>query len=311
MKKLIFLLSAFLFSFSGFAGYYHPVEMADSSKPLSEFRQSKDSNILIVLDGKIIGHSKNIKSIDDFVNPDSIKSVNVYKEKDAFDKYGERAKEGVVEIFTNKYFEKQEKFFNSKLPDPVSDYEIIFDKVDIEATFPGGDLAWRRFLEQNVNGTVGTDNGAPVGIYTVYVQFLVDKEGHITDVKALTNIGYGMEEEVIRVIKKGPNWVPASQSGKTVKAYRKQPLTFQIEDDLITVRGKRGYTLMAGKDNPVAIQMGKAKDEDLEFTISNGSITRISEGNYNIRVDSPGRVILTVVNKRKKNESSRVSFEVI
>ncbi|SRR5258705_1778673 len=310
MKRLIFLFPALLVSFAGFARDYHPGEMADTTKPITQLRESKDSNILIVLDGKVIGNGKDIKSIDDFVKVDSIRSVNVLKGKVAIDKYGEKAKEGAVEIFTNKYFEKQEKFFNSKLPEPVSDYEMIFEKVDIEASFPGGDQVWIRYLEKTLDANTPTDRGAPIGIYTTLIQFVVDKDGNISDVKALTNLGYGMEEEVIRVIKKGPKWVPASQNGRAVKAYRKQPVTFQIEDDAITVRGKTGYILKAGEDNPVTIQIDKVKDKDLELTISNGSITRISDGNYNIRVDSPGRVILTIVNKNKKNETSRVSFEV-
>ena len=44
------------------------------------------------------------------------------------------------------------------------------------------------------------------GTYTVVVQFVVDKEGNVSDVKALTSHGYGMEDEAVRVIKKGPQW---------------------------------------------------------------------------------------------------------
>ena len=83
------------------------------------------------------------------------------------------------------------------------DENKIFDKVEIEASFPGGDSKWRQYLERNANGQVATDNGAPEGTYTTVVQFVVDKEGNISDVRALTNHGYGMEEEAIRVIKKG------------------------------------------------------------------------------------------------------------
>jgi len=110
----------------------------------------------------------------------------------------------------------------------VEDENKIFDKVEIEASFPGGDGKWRRYLEQNCNGQVATDGGAPEGTYTTIVQFIVDKEGNISDVKALTNHGYGMEGEAIRVIKKGPKWTPAVQNGNKVKAYRKQPITFQV-----------------------------------------------------------------------------------
>jgi protein TonB len=63
------------------------------------------------------------------------------------------------------------------------------------------------------------------------VQFIVDKEGNISDVKALTNQGYGMEDEAVRVIKKGPNWTPAQQNGRYVKAYRKQPITFVVSGE--------------------------------------------------------------------------------
>ncbi len=109
------------------------------------------------------------------------------------------------------------------------DENKIFDKVEIEASFPGGDSKWRQYLERNANGQVATDNGAPEGTYTTVVQFVVDKEGNISDVRALTNHGYGMEEEAIRVIKKGPKWSPAVQNGRQVKAYRKQPITFRVE----------------------------------------------------------------------------------
>lgn len=108
------------------------------------------------------------------------------------------------------------------------DENKIFDKVEIEASFPGGDAKWRQYLERNCNGSVATDNGAPEGTYTTMVQFVVDKEGNISDVKALTNHGYGMEQEAIRTIQKGPKWNPAIQNGRQVKAYRRQPITFQV-----------------------------------------------------------------------------------
>jgi protein TonB len=111
------------------------------------------------------------------------------------------------------------------------DENKIFEKVEIEAAFPGGDAAWRRFLEKNLQNFNPADNGAPAGSYTVYVQFVVDKEGNISDVRALTNKGYGMEEEAVKVIKKGPKWTPAIQNGRNVKAYRKQPITFQVQEE--------------------------------------------------------------------------------
>ena len=108
------------------------------------------------------------------------------------------------------------------------DENKIFEKVEIEASFKGGESAWRKYLERNLNANTPVDNGAPEGTYTVWIQFVVDKEGAISDVKGLTNKGYGMEEEAVKVIKKGPSWEPAVQNGRKVKAYRKQPITFIV-----------------------------------------------------------------------------------
>ena len=106
------------------------------------------------------------------------------------------------------------------------DENKIFEKVEIEAQFKGGDKAWTKYLQRNLNPNTPAENDAPEGTYTVWVQFVVNKEGVISDVKALTTKGYGMEEEAIKVIKKGPNWEPAIQNGRKVNAYRKQPITF-------------------------------------------------------------------------------------
>jgi len=111
------------------------------------------------------------------------------------------------------------------------DENKIFEKVEIEASFQGGESAWRKYLERNLNPSAPVDNGAPEGTYTVYIQFVVSKDGSISDVRSLTKHGYGMEEEAVRVIKKGPKWTPAIQNGRQVNAYRKQPITFQVQSE--------------------------------------------------------------------------------
>jgi protein TonB len=107
----------------------------------------------------------------------------------------------------------------------------VFEKVEIEASFKGGEQAWRKYLERTLNANTPVDNNAPEGTYTVWVQFIVSTDGSISDVKALSSHGYGMEEEAVKVIKKGPAWVPAVQNGRQVKAYRKQPITFVVTSE--------------------------------------------------------------------------------
>ncbi|MFI5185189.1 MAG: energy transducer TonB [Chitinophagales bacterium] len=186
----------------------------------------------------------------------------------------------------------------------------VFEKVDVEAAFPGGDIAWRKFLERNLRGAVASENGAPSGIYTVWVQFIVDREGKITEVKSLTDNGYGMEREVERIIKIGPQWQPASQNGRVVKAYRKQPVTFIIEDADLEVTPKNSNVLYIGLDNPVTVSCPKTKDKNLRVTISQGSISG-DEGNYIVRVTSIGRATIEVYNKNKKIGSFSLEVRVI
>lgn len=100
-----------------------------------------------------------------------------------------------------------------------------------EAKFPGEENSWRRFLERNLNPEVPVKNRAPEGMYTVIVSFVVNSNGQLADIKATTNFGYGMEQEVVRLLKKSPNWVPAFQFGRNVKAYRLQPVTFVVTKD--------------------------------------------------------------------------------
>ncbi len=100
--------------------------------------------------------------------------------------------------------------------------------VQVQAKFDGD---WRKFLERNLNPQVAIENNAPPGIYTVMIQFVVDTDGSISEIKVLDDPGYGLGEEAIRVIKKSKKWQPAIQDGRPAKAFRKQPITFQIADD--------------------------------------------------------------------------------
>jgi len=102
------------------------------------------------------------------------------------------------------------------------------ETVDIDAKFDGN---WKRFLESNLVAEVPVNNGAPAGRYSVVVKFVVDVDGSISNIQALTNHGYGLEEEAIRVIKKSKKWGPAYLNGSHVKAYKKQVIVFEVVED--------------------------------------------------------------------------------
>jgi len=120
-----------------------------------------------------------------------------------------------------------QKFDSSKIS---SEKLKTFTKVEIEAGYAGGEGAWRRFLQNNLNTDVPGANGAPKGKYTVVVRFIVAKDGTISDVVAETNHGYGMEQECVRAITKSGKWTPAIQNGRNVISYKRQTLTFVVSD---------------------------------------------------------------------------------
>jgi protein TonB len=103
----------------------------------------------------------------------------------------------------------------------------IFRKVEIDASFPGGTAAWLHYLIRNLRTPDEAISKEISG--KVVVQFIVDKEGNVSDVVAVSGPEQGgLREEAVRVIKKSGKWTPAIQNGRYVKAYRNQPVIFQI-----------------------------------------------------------------------------------
>ncbi|HNU88485.1 MAG TPA: energy transducer TonB [Ferruginibacter sp.] len=194
---------------------------------------------------------------------------------------------------------------------PAADsLNVRFEKVESEASFPGGLHGWRAYLITKLNPNIPVDNGAPSGKYTVIVQFVVSKDGAVSNIKALTDLGYGMEEEVVRIIERSGNWKPALQNGRPVNAYRKQPVTFVVEDDGFQITSKEPYTLFAGIDNEITVSAGKISNSNLTLTISKGNITPAADGRFIVKVHSPGRVLITIYNKKTEKQIGAASYEV-
>jgi protein TonB len=103
----------------------------------------------------------------------------------------------------------------------------IWPIVQVPAKYDGD---WIKFLTRNLNANVPVDNGAPAGRYNIVIQFVVDRDGNLSDIIAVTNYGFGMEQEAMRVLKKAKGWKPGIQNGREVKSYHKQPVTFVVEE---------------------------------------------------------------------------------
>jgi len=104
----------------------------------------------------------------------------------------------------------------------------IFISVQFESEYPGGAMVWQRFLNRNVRypeQAVEREIQGPV-----VVQFIVDKDGNVSDVIAVSGPDE-LRAEAVRVIKKSGKWTPAIQNGNKVKSYKKQPIVFRLANE--------------------------------------------------------------------------------
>lgn len=110
----------------------------------------------------------------------------------------------------------------------ATDYNQTFTKVEIESEYPGGAAAWLRFLNKNLRFPEDAINNEIQG--TIVVQFIVDRDGNVSDVETVSGPETGgLRQEAIRVIKQSGKWKPAIQNGRQVKSYKKQPIVFKLE----------------------------------------------------------------------------------
>lgn len=102
------------------------------------------------------------------------------------------------------------------------------EKVDIPAEFPGGINKARLFIANNVQYP---DEAVEEGVNgTVRVKFTIELDGSISNIQIVQKLGYGCDEEVIRVLKRMPKWTPAKLNGKFVRSYFIMPVSFRTTD---------------------------------------------------------------------------------
>ena len=103
----------------------------------------------------------------------------------------------------------------------------IFTVVEEQPGYPGGEEARISYLQQNIKYP---EEAKELGIQgKVFVTFVVEVDGSITDVRVLRGIGGGCDEEAIRVVKSMPKWVPGKQRGVPVRVQFNLPIKFTLQ----------------------------------------------------------------------------------
>ncbi|MBO5601995.1 MAG: energy transducer TonB [Prevotella sp.] len=114
-------------------------------------------------------------------------------------------------------------------PEPPKHVEDnkIFEVVEQNPTFPGGTAALMSWLSQNIKyPVIAAENGVKG---RVIVQFVVEKDGSITDVVVVKSVDPSLDKEATRVIKNMPHWIPGRQNGSPVRVRFTVPVTFTLQ----------------------------------------------------------------------------------
>jgi len=101
------------------------------------------------------------------------------------------------------------------------------DLLNIKSEFPGKAKGWLKYLEKNFKYPERALNNKISG--QVVVQFVVDTEGYVIQPRIYRSVEFSIDEEALRLIRKSPQWMPASQNGRKVKSYKRQPVVFQFQ----------------------------------------------------------------------------------
>ena len=202
-----------------------------------------DREPLLVIDGKVT-KPEQLNAI----NPKEIDNVSVIKNEDVLKEYAKHFKadtsNGIIFVNTKEYVKNGKKELVSVnvtakkpqedhptaigtfTPDTPETDNDAFNVVEHMPEFPGGAVEMMKFLNENVKYPEAAEKTGTQG--RVIVQFIVEADGSITNVKVVKNVSEEIDAEAVRVINAMPKWKPGSQSGKPVRVKYTIPVTFRL-----------------------------------------------------------------------------------
>jgi len=106
--------------------------------------------------------------------------------------------------------------------------EVIFDGIaETMPEYPGGQAEMIKFIIKNIEyPTIAQENNISG---KVYVRFVVEKDGNISDIKVVRGVSPELDQEAIRVIKMMPKWKPGTQRGEPVRVTFTLPINFTLK----------------------------------------------------------------------------------
>jgi periplasmic protein TonB len=113
------------------------------------------------------------------------------------------------------------------IPPVIETADEVLDFTEIMPEPIGGMTAWNNYLNKNLKYPTPAKRMGVEG--TVYISFVVNTDGSISDVELMRGIGAGCDEEAIRVINNAPAWKPGKQSSRPVRVRMRLPIRFKLQ----------------------------------------------------------------------------------
>lgn len=131
-----------------------------------------------------------------------------------------------IEIELDIEFEEETIIEELIFEEPEEEVEEIFTIVEDQPEYPGGMNAFYKYIGTNMRYPAQARRMGVEG--RVFVQFVVEKDGSLSEIQVIKGIGYGCDEEALRVIKQSKKWTPGKQRGRAVKVRMILPIMFRL-----------------------------------------------------------------------------------
>lgn len=116
--------------------------------------------------------------------------------------------------------------FGNAQTDVITNDEVIRTSVEVAPQFPGGQAALLKYLSDNIQYPPQAAANGVKG--KVVVQFVIEKDGHVGDVRVLRSVDKELDAEAIRVCQSLPEFTPGFQNGEPVRVWFTMPVTFKL-----------------------------------------------------------------------------------
>ena len=185
---------------------------------------------LIVIDGKV-ATVEQLKALDQ----EEIDNITVLKKaKEPLEVYAKHfnadTSNGILFINTKEYVKNGKKevvdVAVKKSDEESAEPEGAFDVVEQMPEFPGGAAGMMKFIAENVKYPEEAYSKGIEG--RVLVQFIIEKDGSVTNVKVIKKVNDAIDAEAVRVVKAMPKWKPGKQNGREVRVKYTIPVSFRL-----------------------------------------------------------------------------------